>query len=267
MGERVRCAPAPADTLRLEERDAYALITINREAKRNAMDRATRNAMLWAFDRCREKFPVIVVTGTGASFCAGIDLKERVADQEQGFDSAADEWRDVNVAIREHPSVFIAAVNGIALGGGTTLINVCDLAIASDDAQIGTPEMGFSTYPGLAGPSTQLTLNRKRAAWMILTTNRIDGKTAEQWGLVNLCVAHANLLGCADELARQVAKFNPIALCAAKRALDTIPNVITGWAQGFEFGEYTNTWIRSRTSAQSSGLQRFHKGEKNPGQG
>ena len=133
----------------------WAEIRIDRETKRNAMDRATRQAMLAAFEELRPSAKAIVITGTGMAFCAGMDLKEREQDRLAGIDGAGDEWVSVNIAIRKHPAIFIAAVNGVALGGGATLINVCDLAVASTQASIGCPEMGFATYPAMAGPAIQ----------------------------------------------------------------------------------------------------------------
>lgn len=256
-----------SDEIRLVEKAGYALLVIDREAKRNAMNRSARNGMLRALERIHNRIPVLVMTGTGKSFCAGIDLKERVEDRDKGSDTASAEWIEVNLAIRRSPAVVIAAVNGVALGGGATLINVSDLAIASENAQIGMPEMGFATYPGMAGPTTQMTINRKRAAWMMFTTDRIDGRTAEAWGLVNRCVRHDDLLTAADETARKIAQFDPVALTATKRALDVIPSTISDWEQALRFGNYTNFYIRGNTEAQSSGLDRFHSGQKNPGQG
>lgn len=256
-----------SDEIKLEERDGYALLTIDREPKRNAMNRSARNGMLRALEHIRDRYSVLVITGTNKSFCAGIDLKERVEDKDKGSDTASAEWVEVNLEIRRHPAVVIAAVNGVALGGGTTLINVSDLAIASEDARIGMPELGFATYPGMAGPSTQMTINRKRAAWMMLTTERIDGCTAEAWGLVNRCVKPEELLAAVDETARRVAQFDPVALTATKRALDVIPSAISDWERALTYGNYTNFFIRGNTDAQTSGLQRFHSGQKNPGQG
>lgn len=256
-----------SDLVRVEIFGEHGIITINREEKRNAMNRASRNALRAAMDQVVGVCKAVVLTGTGGSFCAGVDLKERVLDKEQGKDTAVEEWIDVNVAIREHPSIFIAAVNGLALGGGATLVNVCDLAIASNNAQIGMPELGFATYPGLAAPATQLTLNRKRAAWMILTTDRIDGPTAAEWGLVNKCVESEALREEALALAERVAQFDATALTASKIALDRIPASITDWRQAFVYGQFSNSWIRARTGAQGEGLRKFSAGGKNLGQG
>jgi enoyl-CoA hydratase/carnithine racemase len=251
----------------VDDRQDYALLTINRPDKRNAMNRQARTEMMRALAALENGPRVVVITGAGTSYCAGIDLKEMVVDRQHGVTNANQEWRDVNLAIRRHPAVMIAAVNGYALGGGVTLINVCDLALASETAELGMPEIGFATYPGLAGPSTQLSLNRKRAAWMILTGTRIDGRTAEAWGLVNQCVAAGELMTAADALARRVARFDAAALGACKRALDTIPAAITDWRQAFDYGESTNALIRETTDAQRGGMERFHAGQRNPGQG
>lgn len=248
--------------------EGWAELRIDREAKRNSMNRESRQGLLKAFDELRDVAKAIVITGTGGSFCAGMDLKEREQDRLAGIEGAGEEWIAVNMAIRAHPSIFIAAVNGIALGGGSTLINVCDLAVASTQASIGCPEMGFSTYPGMAGPAAQLSgITRKQAAWMVLTTNRIDGATAERWGMVNECVEPDRLLPRAGEIAAQLAQFDAVALAESKKALDRIPAFITDWQEAMDHGQMVNLTIRSKTSAQAEGNARFAAGIKNPGQG
>lgn len=255
-------------TVSITTHDGWAEIRLDRESKRNAVDRATRQAMLDGFQALRGTAKAIVLTGTGKAFCAGMDLKEREQDREQGIEGAGEHWIAVNMAIRAHPAVFIAAVNGLALGGGATLLNVCDLAIASTEASIGCPEMGFATYPGMAGPAIQLSgVTRKQAAWLVLTTNRIDGETAARWGMVNECVAPDALLPRARELAQQVARFDAAALEESKRALDRIPATITDWQQAMDHGQMVNQVIRSRSTAQAEGSARFAAGIKNPGQG
>jgi len=230
--------------------DGWAILRIARENKRNAMDRATRTAMMKALHDLRD-VSVVIVTGTGGSFCAGLDLKERKLDRQQGIDTAPQEWIDLNLAIRSHPAIFIAAVNGVALGGGSTLINVCDLAVASSDASIGCPEMTFATYPGMAGPAAQLSgITRKRAAWMILTANRIDAATAERWGMVNEVVAPERLLDRAKEIAVQLAGYDRVALAESKQALDAIPGRITEWSEAMDYGQIVNRTIRQKLAQQ-----------------
>lgn len=120
----------------------------------------------------------------------------------------------------------------------------------------------------MAGPAIQLSgITRKQAAWLVLTTNRIDGATAERWGMVTECVAPDRLLPRAAEIARQVARFDAVALAESKQALDRIPAVITGWQEAMDHGQAVNRVIRSRTTAQAEGSARFAAGLKNPGQG
>ncbi len=254
--------------IQVTRHDGWAEIRIDRAAKRNAMDRASRQGLLAAFAALRGEVRAIVLTGSGTAFCAGMDLKEREADRIAGIEGAGDEWIAVNMAIRAHPAIFIAAVNGLALGGGATLLNVCDIAIASTEASIGCPEMGFATYPGMAGPAIQLSgISRKRAAWLVLTTNRVDGATAERWGLVTEVVAPDALLPRAAEIARQVARFDAVALEQSKKALDRIPAFITDWQEAMDHGQMVNLTIRAHTPAQAEGSARFAAGIKNPGQG
>jgi len=259
----------PNDSTVVVERDGeVAIIRINRAEKRNAVDQRTRQALISAFTNIRNHCKVVVLTGSGSAFCAGIDLKESHTFREQGITpDASSSWEEVNLAIRNHPAVFIAAVNGFALGGGSTLINVCDLAIAAEDAQIGMPEIGFATYPKLAGPAGQKSLSRKRAAWMVLTGRRITGRMAEAWGMVNFACPIAEVLEQAVELAKHIAEFDACALTECKRALDYVPDVVSDWKQVFEYGDKVNAVIRGATVAQREGMQRFSAGQRNPGQG
>ena len=217
--------------------DGVALITLNRPAKRNAMNRAARAALIDALDDCRGHAKVIVLTGSGPAFCSGVDLKEVAAAAELSADTAAERrtaWRAVQEEIKKHPAVVIAAVNGTALGGGVTLLNAADLALAAEDAQLGMPEVGFGAYPGLAGPSTQLRTSMKRAAWLVLTAERIDGRTAEAWGLVNRAVPGDRLLDEALALAERLAGFDAVALEWCKKALWEVPARLTDWAAALE---------------------------------
>lgn len=235
-----------SNTIVLEDRGKFAVIRLNRPEKRNAMDRVSRRALLEAFDRIRDRFSAVVLTGSGEMFCSGVDLKEHKTDLDRGVapDPASD-WIEVVSGIRQHPAIFIAAVNGVALGGGSTLISVCDLAIAADEAEIGMPEIGFGAYPQFAGPGAQKQLTAKRAAWLALTTDRIDGSTASNWGMVNLSVPRAELMNESERLAARIAAFNPRALSETKQALDVIPARISEWRPAFEYGLDVNARLRA----------------------
>ena len=234
----------PSNTVIVEERPGWALVRVSRTARRNALDRATRQALRAALEALRGRVRAIVLTGTDGSFCSGLDLKERAAERQAGHpDTAGEEAIALNMAIRDHPAIFIAAVNGLALGAGVTLVNFCDLAVMAEDAELGTPEIGFATYASMAGPTSQILLNRKRAAWMLLANERIGAHQARDWGLVNEVCPGRQLLPRAGELAARIAGFDRAALIETKKALDRVPAEITGWREAITYGQTVNQAI------------------------
>ena len=220
----------------VEQRPGYAVVGLNRPEKKNALNRAARGELLDALTSLRAECRAIVLKGSGDSFCSGVDLKEARADAGAGIapDPRSD-WIDVLIAIREHPAVFIAAVNRLALGGGATLISVCDLAVAAYEAEIGMPEIGFGATSAVlrAGRRRSQLTAKRAAAWLVLTAQRIDGRTAEAWGMVNRSVPLAGLMDEADRLAKAVSAFDAVALSECKRALDAIPASISSLAPVF----------------------------------
>ncbi|CAA2158584.1 Enoyl-CoA-hydratase [Methylobacterium brachiatum] len=236
-------------TIQVEHHAGWARIRIVRPEKRNALDRATRLALGAAIADLGPSTRAVVLTGTGASFCAGLDLKERAAEVAVGrSDTAGEEAIALNVAMRAHGAVFIAGVNGLALGGGMTLVNTCDLAIAAEDATFGTPEVNFATYASMAGPTSRLLLNRKRAGWLLLTGERVSANTARDWGLINDVVAPDALNACCAELASRMVGFDPVALSAIKKSLDAVPGAATDWQQALVYGQGVNAEIRGASA-------------------
>jgi enoyl-CoA hydratase/carnithine racemase len=255
----------------MEKRDGIGVITFNRPEKRNAMSSAAQAELRAALADSAEDCKVLILTGAGVAFCSGVDLSEGQNRQPRRRTAyGSNSWFETNEALKQHPAVCIAAVNGYALGGGLTMVNNCDLAIASERAEFGMPEMSFNTFPGLAGPATIRRVLTKHAAYMILTARRVDANTAERWGIVNSVVAHDQLLEEAEKLARHVAQFDASALDWAKkgyRDLDLMP-----WSEALVYGGYIGTQIRRGDgSAGFAGgnpaVQRFLAGQPNPGQG
>lgn len=256
---------APVLVEQLDER--IVRITINRPHKRNALDREARQLLLEAVRGARASASVVILTGAGGTFCSGMDLNQLAGGDAAEENELNESWTRIQEEIRRHPAVFIASAGGYALGGGSTLINACDLAVVADDVQIGTPELGFGFYPGLAGPAAQLRLTAKRAAWLVLTTKRVDGPTAVEWGMANLSVPAEDLEAETLALARHVAQFDPVALEWSKKALWQIPMHISEWRAALEFGAYVNAEIHSRTDSHRKALDGFVAGARNPGQG
>jgi enoyl-CoA hydratase/carnithine racemase len=167
----------------LEDCGNYAVVTFNRPEKRNALSSPMVRRFQEILEECRGRHSVIVVTGVGDVFCAGVDLKERNAWVRSGAkirgDSVRNRWYDtIGTIIRNHPAIFIAAVNGLCLGAGMTLINICELAIMAEEAELGIPQVTFGIYPGVAGASTQTRVLRKHAAMPILTGKRFGAERA-----------------------------------------------------------------------------------------
>jgi len=246
----------------LEDFGSYAVITLNRPEKRNAMSSDAQLELQDILKQCLGRYSAAIITGSGTAFCSGIDLKERrerllSGDAPKEYSRQGHSWIETIEAVRKHPTVFIAAVNGYALGGGISLINACDLAIASDDAEIGMPEITFASYPTVAGPTTQLRILKKHAAWLILTGKRIDGKTAARWGLVNASVPSKDLMDEAKELASQIAKFNPVTLDWSKKALDDIPAHVSDWTAALEYGRVVTSVIQNQIGKENVTPSKF----------
>ena len=231
----------------LEDCGNYGCITLNRPAKRNAMNRVAQVQLQDILRQCTGRYAAVILTGTGSSFCAGIEAVEP-GDGARGpeYSRQGHTWSETIEMIRKHPSVFIAAVNGDALSDGVSLINVCDLAIANEEAKIGLPEITRASYPTIAGPSTQLRILRKHASWMILTGKRIDGRTAARWGLVNAAVPAARLMEEARAIAENIAKFNPVTVDWSKKAIDDIPAHVADWTTALEYGRVITAVIQNQ---------------------
>jgi len=277
--------PGDGQLVLFEQRDGVGRITLNRPEKRNALSRALQGELRAALDAARADCRVVVVTGAGVAFCGGIDLSEsrelrglRAAEDPSETDAVEDRaaetprpvplrdvWVETNEVIRRHPAIMIAAVNGFALGGGLTLVHNCELAIASERAEFGMPEVGFGTFPGIAGPATTRRIRPKHAASMILTARRIGAETAERWGIVNTVVPHERLLDEAEGLARHIAQFDPVVLDYSKKALRELE--LMPWSEGIGYGGYVNSAIREHSQASRDGISRFLSGQRNPGQG
>lgn len=234
-----------------EEFDGYAVITFNRPEKRNALSSPMVGEIQEAIEVCRGKHRVVIFTARGDTFCAGVDLRERNDWVRKGAkirgDSVRNKWYDtIGSTIRNHPSIFIAAVNGLCLGAGVTLVNICDLAVMSEDAQIAIPQISFNIYPGVAGASSQTRILRKHATELILNGDRIGAERAVEMGMVNKAVPPERLMEEATELAKHVAAFDPIALDWCKKALDQIPSQISDWNLALNYGRTVTNIIQNQ---------------------
>lgn len=254
----------PEDLILFDEFDTHAVITFNRPEKRNALSSPMVAEIQEALEVCRNKHKVVVITARGSTFCAGVDLKERNDWVRKGAkirgDSVRNKWYDtIGSTIRNHPSIFIVAVNGLCLGAGVTLINIADLAIIADDAEIAVPQINFNIYPGVAGASSQTRILRKNAAWLVLTGDRIKAEQAVDMGMVNFAVPGDQLMNEANALAEHIAQFNPIALDWCKKALDQIPSQISDWSVALNYGRTVTSIIQDQIGKQKVSPKEFSR--------
>ena len=202
-------------------RPGVRLLTLNRPEARNALSSALLEELAAAFSSAIDDVEVrcIVLTGNGQVFSCGADVKEMVA---RGFAVLEDPARCRNWAIAEHcPKPVVAAVNGLALGGGAELAMLADFIIAADTAKFGQPEINLGILPG-DGATQRLTrlVGRALAMKMILTGEPIDAHTAFGAGLVAEVVPTAQVLQRSLDIAAVIASKPPLAARFAKQAIN-----------------------------------------------
>lgn len=217
-------------------RGRTAVLTLNRPEARNAVNADLSTHLGEALERAvaDTAVRVVVLTGAGASFCAGADLKAIAAGEDIGA-PAHPEWGFAGFVQHWVPLPVVAAVNGPAMGGGTELVLASDLAVAADTARFGLPEVRRGLYAAAGGV---LRLPRqvplKRALELGLTGEPVDAQTALAWGLVNRVVPADELLGTALELAERIAANAPTAVRETKRMMHLAAAAGSDWDRGWD---------------------------------
>jgi methylglutaconyl-CoA hydratase len=211
--------------IRVEQRGNVAVWTITRAQRMNSLSRAT----LLAFGKLAREAAsnasvrAIVVTGEGdKAFCAGADLKERQGMSENDVRVQVDLYRTELGPLDLSPKPVIAAINGVAFGGGLELALVCDLRVAAAHAELALPETSLGIIPG-AGGTQRLprVVGEARAKEMILLARRLGAAEALAWGLVNrVTPAGTNVVDDAVAWIAPIADGAPLAQAAALEAID-----------------------------------------------
>lgn len=214
-----------SDPVVLERRGTAAILTIDRADRMNALSRDT----LFAFGRLgRElaadpKVRAIVITGSGdKAFCAGADLKERQGYTENDVRAQVGLYRTELGVLDTCPKPVVAAINGVAFGGGLELALICDLRVAVATAKLALPETTLGIIPG-AGGTQRLPriVGEARAKEMILLGRRLRAEEALAWGLVNrVAPAGKSVVDDVVEWLEPIASGAPIAQAAALEAID-----------------------------------------------
>ena len=209
-------------SVRYEMRGPAAWLTIDREERRNALGPGVILQLVEALQRASgdDEARVVVLTGAGEkAFSAGGDIGGFAqAAQEEDTESAPAAISRLLDAVWWHPKPTVARVNGRALGGGLGLLLACDLAVAADDVEVGTPEIDIGLWPHVITAVIQRTVPRKLALDLMLTGRRMPVAEAERWGIVNRVVPRGDLDAAVDELAETLAGKSPFVLRLGKRS-------------------------------------------------
>lgn len=227
-------------TVSVTVENRIAWVSFNRPEKRNCMSPLLNQEMMQVLDEIEfdDAVGVLVLTGAGEAWSAGMDLKEYFRETEakglgavrQAQREAYGWWR----RLRWYQKPTIAMVNGWCFGGGYGPLFACDIAVASEDANFGLSEINWGILPGGGATKVaQVLMPFRKAIYHAMTGETIDGQTAEAWGLVTECVPATALHGRVTEIAEVLLKKNPVALKATKDAMRRVSDMTYDNAEDF----------------------------------
>lgn len=241
-----------------EVKDGIGYLTINRPKALNALNSATLVELQSCLDNDiagDDSVNVIIVTGADRAFVAGADIVEMQAMTTiEGHDYCAAGQKVMNT-IMDSPKVFIAAVNGYALGGGCEFSMACDIRIASEKAVFGQPEVGLGVTPGYGGTQRLARLvGAGMAKYMILASENIKADEAYRIGLVQKVTTPEELMPTCEKLAKKIASMAPIAVASSKTAINNGLNADIYTGLNLEVGCFTTCFA---TEDKQEGMTAF----------
>jgi trans-feruloyl-CoA hydratase/vanillin synthase len=252
-------------TVKVEIDDGVAWVELNRPEKRNAMS-PTLNAemveVLLALD-ADDDCGVLVLTGAGDSWSAGMDLKEYFREVDGGpehvqrrvrRDAAYWQWR----LLRTYAKPTIAMVNGWCFGGAFTPLVACDLAIAADEATFGLSEINWGIPPGsVVSKALYETVGSRAGLLYVMTGRTFGGAKAAEMGLVNASVPRAQLRGEVEALARELRAKNPVVLRAAKLGYKHAGTMNWDQAEDYLYAKLEQSQFLDTEKGREQGLGQF----------
>ncbi|KAA9383669.1 p-hydroxycinnamoyl CoA hydratase/lyase [Neorhizobium galegae] len=229
------------ENVKVEFEDGIAWVKLNRPDKRNAMSVGLAEDMIRVLDALEidDRAGVVILTGEGEAFSAGMDLKDffRATDgvsdvkRMRAYRSTrAWQWR----LLMHYAKPTVAMVNGWCFGGAFTPLICCDLAIASEDAVFGLSEINWGVIPGgVVSKAISTLMNDRKAMYYVMTGEKFGGKMAEQLGLVNEAVPADKLRERTVEIARVLLDKNPTVLRQARMAYKYVREMT--WEESAEY--------------------------------
>ncbi|CAN5584299.1 enoyl-CoA hydratase-related protein [soil metagenome] len=208
----------------LDHDDRIGVVTLQRPEAGNAISGAVADELAAVFRSvsAEEDIWVVVLAAAGdKAFSVGADLKERASFSDADFHANRRQVREMFAALRAVPQPTIASIFGFALGGGFELALACDLVVAAEGTEVGLPEARVGLLP--AGGGTQLlprSIGASRAKELIFTGNRVSAERAAELGLVTRVVGREDLRAATMTLANDICRSSPVAVRAAKEAID-----------------------------------------------
>jgi methylglutaconyl-CoA hydratase len=211
-------------TIELAHDSGVATITLNRPERRNALSTQLLQELLAALDEIESSdSQVMVLTGSGKAFCAGLDLEElKTLIGKSHDENVQDSRRIANVFRRlyDFPKPTIAAVNGAAIAGGTGLATMCDFTLAVPEAKFGYTEVRIGFVPAIVSSILVWQVGHKIARDLLLTGRIFDAAEAHRLGLVNEVMAPERLMSRTGELAAQLMENSPSSIRATKKLIN-----------------------------------------------
>ncbi len=218
------------ETIVVERRGEVVRISLNRPRVHNAFNAVMIRELQAAFDGAGADpgVRVVLLTGTGESFCAGADLNWMREIIHYSFEQNLQESlaiADLLQSIYSLPKPTVARVNGTAIGGGNGLFSVCDIAVASDRARFGLSEVKIGLVPAAISPHVIRRIGESRARELFLTGERFDARRAFEIGLVNIVSPAADLDAKTEALTDLLLSSGPEAIAASKELLQKVPGM------------------------------------------
>lgn len=226
------------------------VISLNRPDIRNALNLELRNALIAAFLKAanEESVRVVILTGKGSAFCAGLDLNDLKTIHQKSSQENLEDSRglaDLFKLIYNLPKPVIAAVNGHAIAGGAGLASVCDISVMSEDAKIGYTEARIGFVAALVSVFLVRQVGEKQARDLLLSARLISANEAKAMNLVNEVVAKEDVKARALTIANQISNNAPSSLSLTKSLISTVASL--SLSDGLEYATKVNALSRNST--------------------